>query len=98
MGSCCEIAQDAESLDAATGQETGCFGVSDGYMPPNGMAPGAGMHPGMGMYPGQQAMYSGVPGGFNVTSHGTNPGIIQNQMMAQKAAAAAAAAATSPAK
>lgn len=60
--SCCVIAQDAESLDAATGSQTECCGVSAIGAPYAQMGPG--MYPGApganlarpGMYPGQQMM------------------------------------------
>jgi len=65
--SCCVIAQDAESLDAATGVETGCMGVSQGYAPPpmgGGMMPqGPGMMPGSGMHPGSPGGSYAQPGG-----------------------------------
>lgn len=81
--SCCVIAQDAESLDAATGQQTGCCGVSGG-MPPYGMGypgmgmPGPGMPPqGPGMYPGGAGMYSGAP------MYSGGPSMFPNQMRMQ---------------
>jgi len=56
---CCTIAQDAESLDAATGSETGCCGVSGGMpmgYPMNPMgAPG--MMPPQMMMQQQQQFY-----------------------------------------
>jgi hypothetical protein len=62
--SCCVIAQDAESLDAATGMRTEPCGVSGGDypVPYGGMGPyggpmGPGMMHGHGMMPGQQMMY-----------------------------------------
>jgi hypothetical protein len=57
--SCCVIAQDAESLDAATGAKTECCGVSGGMMPNGPYGYGGPMGPGMmgpGMMPGQMMM------------------------------------------
>jgi len=84
--SCCTIAQDAESLDAATGQQTGCCGVQGG-MPPYGMGyPGMGMQggpmqgPGM-LPPGMQGMYSGGPGMYSAAPMypGAGPGMFPPQ-------------------
>jgi len=71
--SICVIAQDAESLDAATGQETRCCGVSGGHSPYGQYPQGQNMYPQgpqmysapSGQYGGGPGMYGGGPGMYN---------------------------------
>jgi len=60
--SCCVVAQDAESLDLATGASTGCCGVDNSRVQQNGMMFGPQQMQQFGAQPMQQPYPYGPPG------------------------------------